>query len=235
MNSKTLYERIINASDPLRDIFYSLNLADGYGIIDAMEVGDDVKDKVIKYVTLCYSYQSPMLKSKDANENKRKILNKVELHGTDAFITSIIKNQDENINLYIRWWLDINEDPDWALYTSGLDFVADQLLFVREGLNITYTGDNPKGAALFIKNVKKDSDLKAKAWFNADKAIDRLKEIKKSLDMKYEFLEGVVKKDVPEFFEGTLNWAERRAKKNREKQYASSTKNSHPPLQEAGH
>jgi len=221
----TFYERIVNCGEDesLRDIFNSLNFSDGYGIIDRLKESDDAKDRIIKYVVYCYSYQSPMLKSKDVTENKKKILHKVGLSGSKVS-ELIIKNQDENINYFIRWWLEVNEDTDWALYSSGMDFVADQLLFVREGLHITYTGDDPKKAASFIKNVKKDSDLKAKAWFNADKAIERLKEIKKALDIRHEFLEGVVRKDVPEFFEGTINWAERQAKKNREKQYNESRK-----------
>lgn len=224
MNS--LYERIVNCGEDesLRDIFSSLNLADGYGIMDKIDAKDHVKDRLIKYVAYVYSYQSPMLKSKDVTENKKKVLQKVGLDSTGDFAVAVIKNQDENLNLYIRWWLDVNEDADWALYTSGQDFVADQLLFVREGLDIKWTGDDPKKAQWFIKNVKKDSDLKAKAWFNADKAIERLKEIRKSLDVKYEFLEGVVKKDVPEYFEGTMNWAERRAKKNREKHNHESSR-----------
>lgn len=230
--SSTFYERIVNCGDePLRDIFSSLNYGDGYAIMDRLDISDKAKDKIIKYVVYCYSYQSPMLKSKDTTENKKKILSKVHFDSTaDLAESTIIKNQDENINFFIKWWLDANDDPDWALYISGMDFVADQLLFVREGLQITYTGDNPKEASAFIKNTKKDSELKAKAFFNACKAIDKLKELRKSLDIKFEFLEGLVKKDVPEFFEGTMNWAERRAKKNKEK-YESSTQNRFTPLQ----
>ena len=228
-----LYERIVNADEKesLRDIFASLNLFDGYAIIDRLEHSDGVKDKIIKYICFCYSYQSPLLKSKDEIANKKKILDKVGLEGTNDFINLIINNQDENINMFIGWWLDINDDPDWDLYISIRDFIADQLLFIREGLFLVFTGDDPKKAQWFMKNLKKDIELKGKAMQNVYKASEMLKDLKKKLDVKYEFLESKVKKDVSEFFGGSTNWAERRAKKNREKKtYESSKKNSFTPL-----
>ncbi len=223
-----LYDRIVNADEDedFAAVFSSLNLK---GWKPLNDIGENVlyRNKVVRYIAYAYSYQSRMLRaSKDRWEVKKKIAEKVGID-TDDF--GVLKNQDLNVNAFIKWYLDENEHPLWAAYISGKDFVADQLMLVREGLFVQYTGDNEKEMAKFIKNVKKDSELRSKAYFNARKAIEQLNQDERELEKAHEYLEGIVKKEVPEFFEGNLNWAEYQAHKLK-KQNESNKKQSHPAL-----
>ncbi len=212
MNNEDLYQRIVTAKEDedFKDIFSSLNLYEGYSYIDQIECNEDTKNKLIRYTAYCYTYNSSMLRKHkdDRTSTKISVMQKVGIEPTTEFAIAILKCKDENFNAYVKWWLHELHDLLWAVYISGIDFIEDQLMFVREGLHIEYTGDNAKMAALFIKNVKKDSELKAKAYFNARKAIEQIDADKKEIERKLEFLEGHVKKEIPEFFEGKVNWAE---------------------------
>lgn len=224
-----LYSRIVNAGEDeiFADIFSSLNLK-GWQCLNEIGENEIYRNKVVRYVALAYSYQSRMLRSsKDRWDVKKKIAEKV---GIDISDYGVLKNQDINVNSFIKWYLDENEHPLWATYISGRDFVADQLMIAREGLFIEYVVSTPKEEAQIIKTVKKDSDLKSKAYFSARKAIEQLNKDEKELEKALEYLEGVVKKEVPEFFEGNINWAERQAHLLRKKQHESNKKQSYPAL-----
>lgn len=210
MNNLPLYERITTASEDesFRNIFQSLNLS-GFQYLEAVETDDDTRNKIVRFVCYSYSFQSSLLQpTKDRNEVKQQIARKVGLKLTDQLTKDIFKMQDENVNQFVKWYLDENYDPLWATYISGLDFVADQLQFVREGLKITYTGDNPKAAANFIKAVKKDSDLKSKAFFAAREAVTQLEADKRELDKRHNPLEKILKEEMPSYFNGSMNTQE---------------------------
>lgn len=227
--NKDLYTRIVNATEDeiFSDIFSSLNLK-GWQALNDIGENEMYRNKVVRYVAYAYSYQSRMLRvSKDRWEVKKKIAEKV---GIDASDFGVLKNQDININAFVRWYLDENEHPLWATYISGKDFVADQLMIVREGLFIEYVVSTTKEESQIIKSVKKDSEIKSKAYFNARKAIEQLNQDEKALEKAFEYLEEIVKKEVPEFMEGNVNWAERQAHKIRNQKNESNKKQSHPAL-----
>lgn len=203
----TLYSRITTAkeSESFRDIFQALNL-NGFQYLEEVSCDDDTRNKIVRYVAYCYSFQSQFVQtSKDRQESKEKVVRKVGLDPNDKLTKSILNLHEENVNQYVQWYLDENEDPLWTTYVSGLDFVSDQMRFVREGLHIVYTGDNARGASNFIKSVKKDSELKAKAYFNARQAIDQLAADKKELDKRNSAIEKIIKEEVPDFLDRHMN------------------------------
>lgn len=230
--NKDLFNRIVNANedDQFSEIFASLNL-NGYAILDKLECNTDTKNRLVRYTSFAYSFQSPMLKINrdDRTKSKIAILRKVGIDTDSDFIKAIIKNEEEKFQEYINWWLNVNSDPLEQQYFAGLELVTELTKFIMEGINVNFTGDDPKEAAFFIKMVKKDFDLKAKSYFNLEKVINNLEKTEKELQRRYDFLDGIIKKEAPDFFGTHKNRAERNAHKWR-RQYESNQKQTYTAI-----
>jgi hypothetical protein len=230
--NKDLFSRIVNADEDekFQEIFASLNLI-GYEILDKLECNTDTKNRLVKYTALAYSFQSPMLKihRDDRIKNKIAILRKVGIDTESDFIKSIINNEDENVRNYISWWLETNSDPLESAYFATRDAYSFQLRFATEGFNVTFMGDNAKDMVKAIKSAGKEADSMAKALFNARKMLEQIESDEKEIQRRYDFLDGIIKKEVPEFFGVHKNRQEKNAHKWR-KQYESNKKQSYTAL-----
>lgn len=212
-----LYKRIASAKDEsFRDIFDSLNL-DGYKYIDILKFDDVTKDKIVKYVALAYSYESPLIrKSKERRENKSTILKRVGLDLSEDYVKEIFANRNENVNHFISWWFIETQHPLWQTYLSAVDLSAELFEFARTGLQIDFTGD-AKGLKAFMKQMKSDIELKGKAHVLARKISAEAETDLKELQSMYELPENIINDEVPMTFEGSRNMAEFLAKKYRQK------------------
>lgn len=230
-----LIHRITSAkkSESLRDIFYSLNLGNGYDLLNEKDFGfelsildgflylkdkNDFFDKIIRYVAYAYSYDSTLFRrSKDRDENKSHIAKHVGLETTQPLIQELLKNEIPCVNEYIMWWLKETQDPLIARYLSGLDLESEKLKIVREGLRLSFKANDLKEMDVFVKMITKDSKLKTQAFFDAVKIREQADKDYTEYQRKYEALENIVKKEVPNAFDGKGNIAEWLANQNEKK------------------
>ncbi len=226
---QNLYDRLTTSKDePFRDIFASLNLS-GYALLDDINCDDELKDNIVRYIIFAYSYDSEMLRThKERSKVKELIANKVGLSLIDRLVIDVLKNKNAPTQKFITWWLNEYEHPLWRRYISGLDLEAEKLEIMRTGLDMTISGTT-KEIERAVKQLTKDSKLKTQAFQDVVLIRKQLDEDKAKLDQTQGFMEGIIKKEVPEAIGIYDSWAEYLVAKNSQK--SSSPKINLVPLE----
>lgn len=207
---KSLFEAIndISVDDDFSVHFSYLNLSKGWNLIKKIEADQTTRNKLIKYVALCYSYESPLLrKKKERWSNKIAVCDMLQLD-MDSYVLGCIENKNDEFNRYISWWLRTSQDREFALVISAEDLMYELLEVARQGIEKKIVATSSKDAERALKIFSKtEVIIKADAFDRAMKVKENIESQLKTLEKNYEYLYKAVKEDSPDI-SGNMNWAE---------------------------
>jgi len=191
---ESLYKKIKNFPHEgnIKTLFNDLKL-DGFKFLKDMNIPMEDEILIAKYCCEAYDPESPLHEiHKDRRELKLAIYKQYGIKNEGVF-EEVTRNENENFNKYVAWYYRQIKDFDFEAIVTGQELLTEQLEVAR-------TRIQKKKGALELDDDKflKAMNLKNLCYTNAVDNIDKVNQLKRNYQKKYETTDKDIHGEVPE-------------------------------------